>query len=363
MIERLVIQLAVAINMRTLYPANHPRVIQAVAQALAVFRSLLEGRKTDSLTFLLVGEDLVFEQQPLRKGGLSQKQFVEVLRQRGIERLTLAAGLDEAECRTFVSALATGETPHASPHIILGKVQVALEDSGKFRRQNRELSEDQIDVVRESFARFRTDRQLPLADMEELVWSFIDSLSRATRGVLPLARLREHDEYTFIHSVNVSMLVLAQARSFGIEGNMLHAFGMGGLLHDIGKLMVPLDVLNFPGKLEGAQWALMQSHAEQGAWYLSELENSMPLSILVAYEHHMRFDRQPNYPVTRPRRVPNLASRMTSIADTYDAMSTLRPYQKPKMRATAFEVLQQRSGTWYDPVLVPNFIRLVNEAV
>jgi response regulator RpfG family c-di-GMP phosphodiesterase len=162
--------------------------------------------------------------------------------------------------------------------------------------------------------------------------------------------------------VNVSLLVLAQARSFGIQGPMLHAFGMAALLHDIGKLGVPLSVLNKPGKLEGDDWETMKSHTLQGAWYLSEMEGTIPLAVVVAFEHHLRYDGQPNYPVLRTPRVPNLASRMVSIADTYDAMSTVRPYQQPLARAAAFEILKKRSETFYDPLLAANFIRLVGES-
>ena len=140
---------------------------------------------------------------------------------------------------------------------------------------------------------------------------------------------------------------------------MLHSFGLAGLVHDIGKLLVPIDVLNHPGKLEGERWAMMQSHAEQGAWYLTEIPNSPPLSILVAYEHHLRYDGKPAYPVLRTPRLPSLVSRMTSIADAYDAMSTVRPYQKPKMRAAALDILKSRAETFYDPVLVANFVQIV----
>ncbi|MGZ8833089.1 MAG: HD-GYP domain-containing protein, partial [Thermoanaerobaculia bacterium] len=120
--------------------------------------------------------------------------------------------------------------------------------------------------------------------------------------------------------------------------------------------------LNHPGKLEGERWALMQSHAEQGAWYLTEIPNSPPLSILVAYEHHLRYDGKPAYPLLRTPRVPSLVSRMTSIADAYDAMSTVRPYQQPLMRASAVEILKKRADTFYDPVLVASFVRLIGDA-
>jgi response regulator RpfG family c-di-GMP phosphodiesterase len=103
----------------------------------------------------------------------------------------------------------------------------------------------------------------------------------------------------------------------------------------------------------------MQTHAEQGAWYLGETDGASALAILVAYEHHLRYDGKANYPILRVPRTPNLASRMTAIADAYDAMSTLRPYQRPLLRAAALENLQKRAETFYDPLLVANFVRLV----
>ena len=346
--------IAAAVAMRTLYPANHPRVTQAVANILAALKG--------TTTFLIVGDDLVIGQEVVRNLSLPQRQFIQALKRRGMERLTLAEGLDVEECHAFIAALATGETaPESSAHLIVGRVSVAFDDEANKTEDDtpRELSADQIEVVRDAFARFRVDGKLPLGEIEQLVWGFIDSLSRTTRGVLPLAKLKEHDEYTFIHSVNVSLLVLAQARSFGIGGVMLHAFGMAALLHDIGKLMVPLSILNKPGKLEGDDWTVMKSHAEKGAWYLTELEGAAPLSISVAYEHHLRYDGHPNYPLLSIPRTPNLASRMTSIADAYDAMSTVRPYQQPKLRAGALEILKGRAETFYDPLLVANFVQVM----
>lgn len=357
-LEQLITQIASAVNTRSLYPASHPRVVRASEDAIAALRRVTSDRHIEAVTFLIVGDDLVAEDQVLRKATLSNRQFVAILRRRGVERLTLAAGLDAAEAGQLVSALATGGTIDSTPHVIVGRVHVAIEDEEQIDGQ-REISVDRLEVVRDAFTRFRVEHKLPLSVMEEMVWSFIDSLSRTTRQILPLAKLKEHDEYTFVHSVNVSLLVLAQARSFGIQGTMLHAFGMAGLLHDIGKLTVPISVLNKPGKLEGDDWIVMQGHAEQGSWYLGEMEGALPLTAIVAYEHHLRFDGQPAYPILRTPRVPNLASRMTSIADAYDAMSTVRPYQQPLMRASTLEILKKRTETFYDPLLVANFVRII----
>jgi HD-GYP domain-containing protein (c-di-GMP phosphodiesterase class II) len=361
--QYLIVKIAAATNMRTLYPANHPRVRESVANVVSAVKQVLEERETDSVTFLVVGEDLVVDDEALRRASLPQVQFVQSLKQRGIERLTLADGLTEEEALPFIDALALGPTPRSSPHIVLGRVRVSIDEelSDETASERQELSVEQLERVREAFGRFRSERKLPLSQIEQLVWGFIDSLSHTTRAILPLAKLKEHDEYTFVHSVNVSLLVLAQARSFGIQGAMLHSFGMAGLLHDIGKLMIPLTVLNKTGTLEAGEWEEMKTHAEQGAWLLSEIEGTAPLPILVAYEHHLRVDLKPNYPQLRSPRMPNLASRMTAVADSYDAMSTVRPYQQPLMRAAAIEILKKRSGTFFDPLLVGNFIRLIGD--
>ena len=356
--EQLIVWITSAVNMRTLYPGSHPRVREALEQMVSSLAASLRERMIDAVTLLVVGDDLVIDQRIIRKATLPQHQFVQLLKRCGVERVTLAAGLDAAEADPFIASLAAGEQPSASAHIVLGRLQMTTEDDPARKSEN--LWSGPVAAVREAFSRFRTDHRLPIAPMEQIVWGFVDALSQSTREVLPLARLKEHDEYTFYHSVNVSLLVLAQAQSFGIRGPMLHAFGLAALLHDIGKLMVPLEVLNHPGKLEGDEWALMQRHCEQGAWYLSEVDGTSPLSIIVAFEHHLRFDGQPSYPQLRAPRAPNLVSRMTAIADAFDAMQTVRPYQKPLMRATALELLHERAGTFYDPLLVANFTHIVN---
>ena len=131
------------------------------------------------------------------------------------------------------------------------------------------------------------------------------------------------------------------------------------LLHDVGKLRIPLEVLNKPGKLEGEEWTIMKSHAEVGALHLCGIEGSYPLAILVAYEHHMRYDGKPNYPVTTVPRKPTLASQMTAISDVFDAICTMRPYHKARARAVALGIIRERVGTFHHPALVANFARMI----
>jgi hypothetical protein len=357
-LERLIVQIAAAINTRALYSEGHPRVAQAAAAVLDAMAAL---SRQDFITFLIVGEDLVVDDRPLRRAGIYHQNFVHALRRRKVERLTLARGLELPELLQFISVLAAGGTPATTPHIIVGRVEMATTDDAAGAAEPRAaspVSGAQIDEGREAFARFRTDRRGSLHKMEEVVWSLMESLARSAHDVIPLAPLKTHDEYTFIHSVNVSLLVLAQARTFGIQGATLHSLGLAALCHDIGKLSVPLDVLNRPGKLEGDDWKIMMSHAEEGAWQLAAVEAAPPLSVVVAYEHHLRFDGEPTYPPLRRPRRPTLAAQLTSLADVFDAVSTLRPYQKARTRPVALAILSERAGTFHDPVLVGNFHRL-----
>ena len=358
-LERLIVQIAAAINTRALYSEGHPRVAQAAAVVLEALGAAIA--RQDFITFLIVGEDLVVDDRPLRRAGIYHQNFVHALRRRRVERLTLARGLELPELLQFVSVLAAGGTPATTPHIVVGRVEMATsadDAAGAETSAAPPVSASQIDDGREAFARFRTDRRGSIHKMEEVVWSLMESLARSAHDVIPLAPLKTHDEYTFIHSVNVSLLVLAQARSFGIQGATLHSVGLAALCHDIGKLSVPLDVLNRPGKLEGDDWKVMMSHAEEGAWQLAAVEDAPPLSIVVAYEHHLRFDGEPTYPRLRRPRRPTLAAQLTSLADVFDAVSTLRPYQKARTRPVALGILTERAGTFHDPMLVGNFHRL-----
>ncbi|HKW91688.1 MAG TPA: HD domain-containing protein [Methylomirabilota bacterium] len=370
-VDRLVVSLVAGINMRALYRADHPALSSHVARILEAVATACHERKSDAITFLVVGQDLVVDNQPLRTGSLYHQQFIRALTRRGVERLTIADGLEIEECVGFLTPMALGGAPTSSRHLVVGRVEMqasALEGPGAIAGPGggggedgaiERLTSESVDGARDAFTEFRTDRRGGLVRLEQVVWSLMDALQRATREILPLAPLKTHDDYTFVHSVNVSLLTLAQARSLGIEGARLHAVGLAAFVHDVGKLKIPLDVLNKPGKLEGDEWRIMMSHAAEGATHLCGVEGTHPLAILVAYEHHMRYDGAPNYPVPRVSRRPTLASQMTSISDVYDAICTTRPYAKARSRQFAVTVLTERVGTFHSPALVANFVRMV----
>ena len=363
-IERLIAQVAGALTTNALYPATHPAVSHALTQLREGVVSACDERRQGALTLLRLDDEIVVDGRPLRSGALYLQPFARALARSGVARLTLARQLDLEECRALVEALATGQRPESTPHVVVGQIEIVSPGSpppspSESAGEGRGLSEHHVELARDLFARIRHEGVTTLDPVEELVWGLADAVARSTQAVLPTVPLKSHDEYTFVHSVNVSLLVLAQARGFGFEGPLLHAIGVGALLHDVGKLRVPLDVLNKAGKLSGDEWTTMASHAELGAWELSALANSAPLSILVAFEHHLRYDGEPNYPAVRVRRAPTLASQLTAIADVYDAICTVRPYRRALTQGAALDVLRSRAGTFHDPYLVGQFCQLV----
>ncbi|HEY0591114.1 MAG TPA: HD domain-containing phosphohydrolase [Thermoanaerobaculia bacterium] len=362
-VEQLIVEITAGVNARTLYSGAHPSVAIAADRIAKRVESILAARERDSLTFLIVGDELLLDQEPLRNDTLFQRHFVQSLKRGAVERLTLARGLTPEECLTFVDAMANRLAPQSTPHLIVGRVDMSFADEGtkKATGDSQGLSSEQIDRAREAFTRFRHDRSVALTQLEEVIAGLVESLSRSTRSMLPLANLKDHDEYTFIHSVNVSIMVMAMGRWHGFPTDQVQAMGMAAMLHDIGKLSVPLDILNKPGKLEGDEWATMSGHAEKGAWSLAQMPASPRLAITVAYEHHLRYDLQPNYPILKFPRRPALVSQMTSIADTFDAICTIRPYQKAQSREAALQIIRRRAGTFHDPFLVANFELMLRE--
>lgn len=365
-VEQLIVETTAAINARGLYGPNHPSLAAAIERVVTRLEEFLAASGRDEVTFVIVGDELLVDQSPLRKDSLFLRHFVASLKRRSVERLTLARGLPADEIGRFIEAMSGGFTPSSTPHLIVGRVEVAFldEESGDRdagRPEDEGLTAERVERAKEAFTRFRTEKSVAIGQLEDLVAGLVESLARSTRSMLPLARLKNHDEYTFIHSINVSILVMAIARWHGFPNEQIQTMGLAGMLHDIGKLAVPLEVLNKPGKLEGEEWAVMSSHAERGSWSLAAAPSSPPLAVVVAYEHHLRYDGKPNYPVLSVPRRPNLVSQMTSIADTFDAICTLRPYQQAQSRGAALEILRKRAGSFHDPFLIANFELMLRE--
>jgi putative nucleotidyltransferase with HDIG domain len=190
----------------------------------------------------------------------------------------------------------------------------------------------------------------------------VDGLSEAVTqnrtALVALTAMRNYDNYTFTHMVNVSILTMGQARALGIEGRLLREFGLSALMHDIGKVRTPKEILNKPGKLTDEEFVIMRRHTVDGAEILRRTPEMPILAPVVAFEHHLRMDGT-GYPFEARRSTLNLATTLCGIADVYDAMRSQRSYQQAFPTDRILAVLQKNDGTQFDRHLVRRFVQLL----
>jgi len=178
--------------------------------------------------------------------------------------------------------------------------------------------------------------------------------------MLPLLQLKEFDQYTTTHSMNVAVLSMAFAEYLGLSASDVRAFGISGLLHDLGKVKIPLEILTKPGKLTDEERALMNEHPVAGARMLLEMDKDLDLAVIVAYEHHIMINGG-GYPVLHYARDCHPASKLVHVCDVYDALRTRRPYREAWSFEKTLGYLGERSGLEFDPELSTAFMQMMRQ--
>jgi putative nucleotidyltransferase with HDIG domain len=162
---------------------------------------------------------------------------------------------------------------------------------------------------------------------EQLVQEISDSVMRNPGAIVSLARIKTADDYTYMHSVAVCALMVALALQLKLDAAQVRSAGMGGLLHDLGKALVPLEVLNKPGKLSEAEFAVIKAHPSQGHKLLVECLTDDPAVLDIVLHHHERIDGT-GYPDGQAGDGISLLAKMGAVCDVYDAITSDRPYKK-----------------------------------
>jgi putative nucleotidyltransferase with HDIG domain len=192
--------------------------------------------------------------------------------------------------------------------------------------------------------------------------ALVDSLAQAVSAnrtaLIALTALKNYDNYTFTHMVNVSILTMSQARALGLDGQPLRELGLAALMHDIGKVRTPTEVLNKPDKLTDAEFEIMRMHVVDGAEILRRTPEMPALAPVIAFEHHLRIDGT-GYPFGAKRATLNIGTQLCGIADVYDAMRSQRAYQQAFPSDRILEVLKRNDGHQFDQNLVRRFTQLL----
>ncbi len=213
-------------------------------------------------------------------------------------------------------------------------------------------------IVRHMMEDIRLGQQVQVDRVEPLVEGMVDSIFRNQDALLPLARLKRHDDYTFQHSVSVCALLVAFGRGMKLPREAIKEMAMGGLLHDVGKARIPDKILNKPAKLSDDEFSRMQSHVTQGVVLLQQTDGVSEIAMRVAAEHHERFDGT-GYPDKLVGEKISVYGQMAAIVDVYDAISSERVYHKGMPPTQALKKLLEWSSHHFDQQLVQAFIRAI----
>ncbi len=226
------------------------------------------------------------------------------------------------------------------------------------RQRALRLHSEATTIARGMITDIRLGKQIEMEKIEPLVENMVDSIFRNPDALLPLGRLKDHDTYTFQHSVSVCTLLIAFARAMEMDRATIKEIAVGGLLHDVGKAKVPDEILNKPAKLTDAEFTKMKSHVVQSIIILQNTPGISQIALDVAGQHHERFDGT-GYPNKLKGDEISIYGQMGAIVDVYDAITSDRVYHKGMEPTAALGKLLEWSKFHFDPELVRQFIKSV----
>ena len=211
--------------------------------------------------------------------------------------------------------------------------------------------------VERMFSEARLGKALDTESFQPLVQDISDSVIRNPGALVSLARLKTQDDYSYMHSVAVCALMVALGRELGFDEAECRSAGTAGLLHDVGKALMPLDILNKPGKLTDDEFVVMKSHPVRGHELLAEARGTDPAAMDVCLHHHERMDGT-GYPFKLPVDQLTRFARMGAICDVYDAITSNRPYKSGWDPADSIGKMASWKGH-FDPTIFATFVKSV----
>lgn len=372
--------LSAAQRSASLYPENHPVLAESVEALTASVGELVAGAQPAVFNFhkgsIFFG-DVVLPQESIMHSRLAGSA-----RERHIGSITFLPGVTKEELASLV-ALLNADVEQASTqdaagwlmargvsHVVVAAVSEIAEGKGEpgegeggadSQRVGREAAEVYrliLDAMRALEDQVRTGKALELDKARRLSDAMLDLMLQDRGAVIALSTIKSHDEYTLFHSLNVMILSLALGTMLPLATDQLRELGLAALMHDVGKITIPKDLLQKPGPLTTEEWKLMRRHPANGAHLLDGMKGSAKAMMVVAFEHHMRHDLQ-GYPQPFERQQLHLFSRVVAVADAYDAMTTMRAYRAPLRPDRAVAVLLRESRKAFDPTLVKVFINML----
>lgn len=222
----------------------------------------------------------------------------------------------------------------------------------------RKIHGQATNAVRMVMRDVRLGQAIELEGVAQVVEDITDSVLRNSGALVGLSGIKDKDEYTFLHSVSVCTLMVTFAQSLGLDKELIRLAGVGGLLHDTGKMKVPNEILNKPGRLTEAEFAIMRTHPEEGWLILREIEGLEEIPLDITLHHHERMDGT-GYPHKLPGEQISRMAQMAAVVDVYDAITSDRCYHKGMPAPEGLRKLWEWSKFHFNPELVQAFMRTI----
>lgn len=352
----------IALSNARMYSLDHPQTERMLSGAVEALRAVLDQK--DSMEMLLLDEQVVVDAVRLPQT-IYAERFAREFLERGCSHITIRSSITDAELRSLVQMLLSErDIRQEFASAAFGTIDFGIEgesapssDAEVLIPLLEDLPQAELDEFRDVYDAIKQGKQFHVSGLYRVVRGLVDTFRDGGHVLTALAPLRMLDEYTFTHATNVCVLNLAQAMSLGIQGSLLHDIGIAALLHDVGKLFVPEEILNKPGRLTESEWKLMREHPVRGARYLLDNPGVPRLAVVTAFEHHLKYDLS-GYPTVASSWKQNVCSHMTTISDYFDAMRTTRSYRPSRQKDLISASLVLLAGTEFHPFLARNMAKL-----
>jgi len=345
-----------AIKGKKLYPADHPAIAAPMAKSYQVISEILKTR--NKIFIGMVKGVIVFEETPLLDAEKNLGEFIHQLKEREIEGIIFEKNLIQKEFFSFIDILSGDDIfkDKELQNALSAKNILHISVKSISKRNILEAYNDAVDVVKNTMNQIRMGRIPQSKEIIKVTDEMTELILTNESAMMGLTMIKNYDNYLFNHSVNVSILAISLGKSMNYKMSDLHIVGIAGLLHDVGKTGVTEDIIRKPAGLSSEEWETIQQHPVLGSKITERMDNIAKLVGRIVYEHHIHYDHS-GYPHTESPLHP--LSMIISIADAYDAMTTLRVYQRSYHPVEAIKVMNSLSGRHFDPNTLKAFIGMV----
>ena len=369
-----------ALRSLKLYPVENEQVKKALADVTAAAQEILSSEHDLELR---VSSEFIFINSTRLRLDLdnyaSFSHLLSVLRASGVGVLHVREGATPRDWQVLLSLLQSGSGPATDRfHQLGGRLEAAgvaafelgpqseTDEDKEFREKAKEAAKrtyaQSVAVTKDVINSVRLGRSPNIKKIKRVVQGIVDQILNEETSMIGLTTIRDYDEYTFTHSVNVCIFSVALGKRLGLTKMQLYDLGLAALFHDIGKSRVPVDVLNKSGGLTDDEWKRIAAHPWLGVLALFQVRGQQELpyrAMVVAFEHHMKHDLT-GYPrPIRPREM-SIYSKIVAVADGFDAATSRRAYQTvPMSPADVIKEMRDNPRRGMDPVVVKAFSNLI----